>query len=72
MIAPLKRVIMRRPDAAFGNADPAKWHYTSQPILAQAQAEHDALASAILVTPSRALAEAVAAAGLSHLRLAVQ
>ncbi|HQZ21608.1 MAG TPA: arginine deiminase family protein [Thermoflexales bacterium] len=47
MIAPLKRVIMRRPDAAFGNADPAKWHYTSQPVLAQAQAEHDALAQTV-------------------------
>lgn len=42
MIAPLRTVLVRRPDAAFGEADPARWHYTGQPDLAQAQAEHDA------------------------------
>lgn len=47
MIAPLKRVLMRRPDAAFGSADPAAWNYTSQPVLAGAQAEHDALAQLV-------------------------
>lgn len=41
MVAPLKKVLVRRPDAAFGSADPAQWHYTTQPNLAQAQAEHD-------------------------------
>ncbi len=41
MIALLKRVIVRRPDEAFGNADPQKWHYTAQPHMARAQAEHD-------------------------------
>ena len=47
MVAPLRRVVMRRPDAAFGNADPAIWHYTSQPDLGRAQAEHDALVATI-------------------------
>ena len=47
MIAPLRRVVMRRPTAAFGAADPARWHYTAQPNLAAAQAEHDALAATV-------------------------
>ena len=47
MVAPLKRVVMRRPDAAFGNADPAIWHYTAQPDLGRAQAEHDTLVATI-------------------------
>lgn len=47
MVDPLKRVLVRRPDEAFGNADPAKWHYVSQPDLEKAQAEHDALVAAL-------------------------
>jgi len=43
MIAPLRRVLVRRPDAAFAVADPARWHYTARPDLAVAQQEHDAL-----------------------------
>lgn len=43
MITPLKRVLVRRPDAAFGNADPAKWHYAAPINLDIAQQEHDAL-----------------------------
>jgi N-dimethylarginine dimethylaminohydrolase len=43
MVAPLRRVMVRRPDEAFGKADPAVWHYASQPDLAKAQQEHDAL-----------------------------
>ena len=42
MVEPLKRVLVRRPDTAFGNADPAHWHYTARPDLAVARAEHDA------------------------------
>lgn len=42
MVAPLRRVIVRRPDAAFAVEDPAAWHYTARPDLAAAQAEHDA------------------------------
>jgi dimethylargininase len=45
MWAPLRRVIVRRPDTAFGEADPAAWHYTAQPDLQRAQAEHDGLAA---------------------------
>lgn len=47
MVAPLKRVLLHRPDEAFGNADPARWHYISQPDLEEAQAEHDALAATL-------------------------
>jgi dimethylargininase len=43
MVAPLRRVLVRRPDSAFGDADPAVWHYTSRPDLTAAQREHDAL-----------------------------
>jgi N-dimethylarginine dimethylaminohydrolase len=40
MVAPLRRVLVRRPDAAFGSADPHRWHYTARPDLARARAEH--------------------------------
>jgi dimethylargininase len=43
MIDPLRRVLVRRPDEAFGGADPARWHYTSRPDLQEARREHDAL-----------------------------
>ena len=42
MVAPLRRVMVRRPDATFGAADPARWHYTSRPDLARARGEHAA------------------------------
>jgi len=44
MVAPLRRVLVRRPDEAFGTADPAVWHYSSRPDLVAARQEHDALA----------------------------
>ena len=47
MVEPLKRVLVRRPDEAFGNADPTLWHYVSQPDLVKAQAEHDALVATL-------------------------
>jgi dimethylargininase len=43
MVAPLRRVLVRRPDEAFGTADPVRWHYTSRPDLEEARREHDAL-----------------------------
>jgi len=43
MVDPLERVLVRRPDEAFGNADPEHWHYTARPDLAGALVEHDAL-----------------------------
>lgn len=42
MTAPLRRVLVRRPDQGFAVSDPELWHYTGTPDLAQAQAEHDA------------------------------
>jgi len=45
MIAPLRKVLVKRPDKYFGNADPAKWHYTSRPNLTVARKEHDTFVS---------------------------
>ena len=45
MIAPLRTVLVKRPDKAFAVNDPAAWHYTARPDLALAQQEHDALAA---------------------------
>lgn len=42
MVGKLERVAVRRPNEAFWNADPQKWHYTSQPQHEAALAEHDA------------------------------
>ncbi len=41
----LRRVMVRRPDAAFGAADPTVWHYTARPDLTAALHEHAALVS---------------------------
>ena len=43
MITPLRRVLVKRPEEAFGTADPVEWHYTSRPDLAVARQEHDTL-----------------------------
>jgi dimethylargininase len=43
MVEPLRRVLVRRPDEAFGDADPTRWHYTSRPDLQEAWREHHAL-----------------------------
>ena len=48
MYAPLHSVLVRRPDAAFGAADPARWHYTDCPHLPLAQEEHDAFVNILL------------------------
>ena len=42
MIAPLRKVLVKRPDGAFAGADPARWHYTARPNLDAARREHDA------------------------------
>jgi len=47
MVDPLKRVVVRRPDEAFGNADADHWHYTAQPDLEGARAEHDAFVTTL-------------------------
>jgi N-dimethylarginine dimethylaminohydrolase len=43
MIAPLRTVLVKRPDTAFAVDDPVAWHYTGRPDLLAAQQEHDAL-----------------------------
>ena len=48
MIAPLRKVLVKRPGAAFAAADPARWHYTGRPDLDAAQREHDALVQILL------------------------
>lgn len=40
MVDPIKRVIVRKPDEAFGEANPKVWHYTAQPSLQDAVQEH--------------------------------
>lgn len=44
MVAPLRRVAMRRPGAALFGADPAEWHYARPPDPGRLTAEFDALA----------------------------
>jgi dimethylargininase len=48
MIAPMQTVLVRRPDEAFGKADPARWHYTAPIDLPAAQAEHEAFVGILL------------------------
>jgi N-dimethylarginine dimethylaminohydrolase len=43
MIAPLRRVLVKRPDGAFAVSDPHRWHYAAAPDLEIAQQEHDTL-----------------------------
>ncbi len=43
MIAPLRTVLVKRPEQAFGVSDPAAWHYASKPDVTLAQQEHDSL-----------------------------
>src|SRR2546426_2162114 len=43
MSDPLRTVLVRRPDASFGRADPKRWGYEAKPNLAAAQKEHDGL-----------------------------
>jgi dimethylargininase len=43
MVEPLRRVLVTRPDEAFGSATPTRWNYTAQPDLDEARREHDVL-----------------------------
>jgi dimethylargininase len=45
MIAPLKTVLVKRPDEAFAVDDHVAWHYSARPDLRVAQQEHDGLAA---------------------------
>jgi|ERR1700674_1828016 len=44
MVAPLRRVLVKRPEESFAAADPAAWHYAGKPDLDAARREHDELA----------------------------
>jgi N-dimethylarginine dimethylaminohydrolase len=48
MVAPLRRVLVRRPDVAFGAAEPERWGFHGQPYLPLAQQEHDAFCNILL------------------------
>jgi N-dimethylarginine dimethylaminohydrolase len=56
MVAPLRRVLVRRPDAAFGAADPRRWHYAGKPDLPAARKEHDAFVRALRAAGAEILA----------------
>lgn len=43
MIAPLRKVLVKRPEESFAVDDPATWHYTARPDLSAARQEHDNL-----------------------------
>ena len=43
MVAPLRTVLVKRPEQAFAVTDPVAWHYTGRPDVTIAQQEHDAL-----------------------------
>src|SRR5436853_4321496 len=43
MVAPLRTVLVRRPDEAFAHADPKLWGYAGRPDLIAARSEHIAL-----------------------------
>lgn len=47
MVAPLRTVLVRRPDASFVVSDTKKWGYTSAPDLERARAEHALLVALI-------------------------
>ena len=47
MIAPLRRVVMRRPGPEMAAADPDRWHYTSAIDLDAARSAHDAFADSL-------------------------
>jgi len=40
MIAPLRRVLVKRPGETFAQVDPVQWHYSGRPDLQIAQEEH--------------------------------
>ncbi|HET8844649.1 MAG TPA: arginine deiminase family protein [Ktedonobacteraceae bacterium] len=55
MVAPLRRVLIKRPDEQFAITDPESWHYTGRPDLPLAQREHDALADLLRQSGSEIL-----------------
>jgi dimethylargininase len=55
MVDPLRRVLVKRPDAAFSVENPARWHYAGRPDLQVAQQEHDALVAILEKTGAEVL-----------------
>lgn len=55
MVAPLRRVMVRPPDAAFGSAEAHRWHYTATPHLATARAEHAAFVGVLAAAGAEVL-----------------
>jgi N-dimethylarginine dimethylaminohydrolase len=47
MVAPLRRVMMKRPGAAMANADPGTWHYAAPLSLTRLRDNHDAFVKVI-------------------------
>jgi N-dimethylarginine dimethylaminohydrolase len=47
MTAPLRRVMVKRPDDAFAVTDPSAWNYSAKPDLMNARKEHDAFVTII-------------------------
>jgi dimethylargininase len=65
MVAPLRRVVVRTPDSAFAEADPAAWHYRAPPDLTAAQAEHEALVAILQGAGAEIIRHDVDLAGLA-------
>ncbi len=65
MVAPLRRVVVRAPDAAFGDADPVAWHYTARPDLAAALREHQAFVRLLAESGAEVIVHDEALTGLS-------
>ena len=47
MVAPLRRVLVKRPEGDFAVADPAAWHYAGRPDLDAARREHEELVAVL-------------------------
>ncbi len=65
MVAPLRRVLVRRPDDAFAVDDPERWHYAGRPDLGAARREHDALVEILEQSGAEVLAHDVTLPGLA-------
>ncbi len=65
MIAPLRTVLVKRPDASFAVDDPVAWHYTNRPDLEKAQQEHDFLVSLLQESGAEVIAHTVPQQGFA-------
>ena len=65
MVARLRRVLVRRPDAAFAVDDPSPWGYAGVPNLVAAQEEHDAFVGLVASQGAEILRHEAALPGLA-------